>query len=118
MGPVDDSPLTIEAGNAVIDVDGELDIIFSGDSQSNQIWWWENPYPNYDPAKSWKRYTIKKTGAKKHHDLLAGDFDNDNKPELVFWNQGDNTLYISEIPANPKLSEDWLAKDACLYLFQ
>ena len=106
---IDDSPLTIEAGNAAIDIDhdGDLDIIFPGDSQSNEIWWWENPYPNYDPMKSWKRYTIKNSGGKKHHDLITGDFDNLGEPELVFWNQGSNTLYMAEVPENPKGTEEW-----------
>ena len=55
-----------------------------------------------DHEKNWKRYNIKKSGENKHHDLMTGDFDNDGYPELVFWNQGANTLFIAEIPANPK----------------
>jgi hypothetical protein len=106
---IDNSPLTIEAGNAAMDIDhdGDLDIILPGDSQSNEIWWWENPYPNYDPMKSWKRYTIKNSGGKKHHDLITGDFDNLGEPELVFWNQGSNTLYMAEVPENAKGTEEW-----------
>lgn len=106
---IDDSLVRIEAGNAVLDIDrdGDLDIIFPGESRSNEIWWWENPYPRYDRDKNWKRYTIKKSGKNKHHDLITGDFDNDGDPELVFWNQGANTLFIAEIPANPKKTGEW-----------
>jgi len=43
--------LTVEAGGAAYDIDGDgdLDIVFGGDYQSNELWWWENPYPNFDP---------------------------------------------------------------------
>jgi hypothetical protein len=48
---IDDQALHIEAGADTydIDTDGDLDIVFGGNSQSNQVWWWENPYPNYKP---------------------------------------------------------------------
>ncbi len=54
--------LTIEAGGAAYDIDGDgdLDIVFGGDSQNNELWWWENPYPNFDPNIPWKRHIIKK----------------------------------------------------------
>ena len=114
---IDSSPIRIEAGNAVLDIDndGDLDIIFGGESRSNEVWWWENPYPNYDPAKSWNRYNIKNSGENKHHDLMTGDFDNDGDPELVFWNQGANTLFIAEIPANPKKEKEWVRTPVYMY---
>ena len=46
---------------------------------------------------------------------MTGDFDNDGYPELVFWNQGANTLFIAEIPANPKKSEEWVRKPVYVY---
>jgi hypothetical protein len=105
---IDNDPLRIEAGNAAfdIDVDGDLDIIFPGESQSNQIWWWKNPYPAND-SKPWVRRTIKNSGKTKHHDLLVSDFDGDGQKELVFWNQGGNQLCIAEVPADPKTSKEW-----------
>jgi hypothetical protein len=105
---IDNDLLKIEAGNAFCDVDkdGDLDIIFPGESSSNQIWWWENPYPApYD--KPWTRRTIKNSGMTKHHDIMAGDFDKDGQIELVFWNQGGNLLGIADIPADPKNANEW-----------
>ena len=106
---LDDEPLRIEAGSAFYDIDndGDLDPVFGGESQSNNIWWWENPYPDYDKATPWKRHTIKKSGATKHHDQLIADFDGDGKGELVFWNQNANSLFLTDIPEHPKQLEEW-----------
>ena len=100
-------PLHVEAGGAYLDIDedGDLDIVFGGDYKKNQIWWWENPYPNYD--KPWKQYIIKNHGARQHHDQIFGDFDGDEKEELISWNQKDSSLYIFEIPEDPKSAEVW-----------
>ncbi len=101
--------LRIEAGSAAhdIDNDGDLDIVFGGDAQSNEVWWWENPYPDFDPTSPWNRYTIKKSGSNKHHDQLFGDFDGDGRIELVFWNQGADQLIMAEVPQYPKKSVEW-----------
>ena len=37
--------LTVEAGGAVYDIDGDgwPDLVFGGDYKSNCVWWWRNP---------------------------------------------------------------------------
>lgn len=106
---LDADPLKIEAGATFYDIDndGDPDPVFGGESNSNEVWWWENPYPDYDKNTPWKRHTIKKSGVGKHHDQLFGDFDGDHLPELVFWNQRDRMLYLAEIPENPHEADEW-----------
>lgn len=109
---IDNEPLNIEAGSAShdIDGDGDLDIVFAGDSDNNEVWWWENPFPKLDAEIPWKRYNIKKSGPNKHHDQMFIDLDDDGVLELVFWNQGGHTLTLAEIPENPKLNQEWPMK--------
>ena len=107
---VETAPLRIEAGGAHYDIDGDgdLDLVFAGDARSNEIWWWENPYPDYKTGVSWKRRLIKRSEGNKHHDQLFGDFDGDDKAELASWNQKADALLLFEIPDDPKNSaEEW-----------
>ena len=101
--------LTVEAGGAVYDIDGDgnPDLVFGGDWQSNQLWWWRNPYPKFDPAVPWARRTIKKGGATQHHDQVFGDFLGTGKPQLAFWNQGAKKIFLAEIPADALHVESW-----------
>jgi hypothetical protein len=104
--------LTVEAGGAAYDIDGDgdLDIVFGQDSQGNQMWWWENPYPNFDPDVAWKRRLIKNSGARQQHDQIFADFKGTGRPQLVYWNQGAKTLFIADVPGDPKSVEPWPAK--------
>jgi sugar phosphate isomerase/epimerase len=101
--------LRIEAGGAAYDIDGDgdTDIVFGNDAQGDKLWWWENPYPNFDPNVSWKRHIIKDGGANQHHDQIFGDFKGTGKPQLVFWNQKAKTLFLADIPADPRHTEPW-----------
>lgn len=107
--------LRIEAGGAHADIDGDgdLDVVFAGDNRSNEIWWWENPAPDFN--KDWTRWTIKKSGGNKHHDSVFADIDGDNKLELVTWNQGDRALLVAEIPSNPRQNTEWNFQKAYTY---
>ncbi len=99
---VDPGPLNIEAGGTLFDVDGDghLDIIAGGDSTTNEVWWWQNPHPDYD--RPWKRRIIKQSGKNQHHDMLVADVLGSGHPQLVFWNQGANTLFLARIPSRPR----------------
>ena len=106
---VDDRESHIEAGGTSFDIDGDgdLDILHGASWKANEVWWWENPYPNFSPDKAWNRHTIKSFGEKQHHDQIFGDFDGDGKAELIFWNQRAQKLLFAEIPEDPKSEEAW-----------
>ncbi len=101
--------LTVEAGGAQADIDrdGDPDVVFGGDWQSREVWWWENPAPDFDPGTSWKRRVIKSGGAAQHHDQVFADFLGTGSPQLAFWNQQAKTLYLAEIPADPRSGTPW-----------
>ena len=104
---IDDAPLRPEAGGAACDVDGDgdLDVILGQDSSGHAVWWWENPCPRFQ--EPWKRRFVKNSGAGKHHDQTAADYDGDGRQELVSWNQKAKKLLLFEIPDDPRSSGSW-----------
>jgi FG-GAP-like repeat len=110
---IDNDFLTVEAGGAAFDIDGDgyPDLVFGADWQGGDVWWWKNPGPPYDADKPWKRYSIKKGGAHQHHDQIFGDFKGTGKPQLVYWNQGAKKLLIADIPPKPTEVSEWPVTD-------
>jgi len=111
---IDNTRKNPEAGGDFCDIDrdGDLDIILGQDGSGNNIWWWENPYPDLVPAepgpsKPWTCRYIKNSGANKHHDQTVGDFDGDGQVEFVSWNQKAKKLLLFEIPSEAKSTEPW-----------
>src|SRR5687768_8084568 len=106
---IDDTQQRPEASGAAFDVDadGDLDLVLGGDSRSNEVWWYENPAPEFHPTTPWKRHFIKRSGAAQHHDQVFGDFRQIGRVQLAFWNQGAKTIFLAELPADPRAAGEW-----------
>jgi len=104
---IDNTKKRPEAGGDFCDIDGDgdLDIVLGQDASGNNMWWWENPNPDF--SKPWTCRNIKKSGSSKHHDQTVADFDGDGEVEFVSWNQRAKKLLLYEIPANPKSTDTW-----------
>jgi beta-lactam-binding protein with PASTA domain len=92
-----------------IDGDGDIDLLFGDAFARNKIYWWENPYPDYEANTPWVRRIVRDSGENMYHDNIWGDFDGDGTDELIAWNQDGLQLLLFEIPADPKTSGPWPA---------
>lgn len=101
--------LPLEAGGAAYDIDsdGDLDIVFGNDYQGHRLWWWENPFPDLNPNVFWKRHIIKDSGENQHHDQIFADLKGEGRAQLIFWNQKSKTIYLADIPEDPRRTEPW-----------
>ncbi|HTG44558.1 MAG TPA: hypothetical protein VK633_08500, partial [Verrucomicrobiae bacterium] len=91
-----------------IDGDGDIDLILGDAGLGTQLYWWENPYPNYDPNTRWVRRLVRGAGSPGfYHDNIWGDFDGDGVEEFMSWYQYGQQLLFFEVPANPKTSGQW-----------
>jgi hypothetical protein len=101
--------LTVEAGGAAhdIDADGDLDLVFGGDWQSSQVWWWENPAPEFAADVPWTRRLIKDGGERQHHDQVFADFTGSGRAQLAFWNQQAKAILLADIPSDPRVASPW-----------
>ena len=106
---IDDTQQHPEAGGCSYDVDkdGDLDLIIGGDYVSDELWWYENPAPDFKPGVPWKKHLIKRGGGKAHHDQAIADFTGSGRAQLMFWNQGARKLFMAEMPEHPREAESW-----------
>ncbi len=106
-----DRGLNIEAGGASADLDGDgdLDLIFGEDYSGTKLYWWENPWPNYQSRSLWTRREIESSGDHMYHDQIVGDFNGDGRDDLAFWVQHAEVLRLAELPRDPRRSGPWPA---------
>ncbi len=65
-------------------------------------------------GNGWSRYvidpnflTVGAGGARQQHDQIFADIEGTGKPPLIFWNQQAKTLFLAEIPPDPRHSGPW-----------
>jgi hypothetical protein len=94
----------LEAGGALLDVDGDgrLDIIAGQQLSGHELYWFQQPP---DARGPWRRRVIENR-LNKYHDQVVGDVDNDGQPEILFCAQRSGVLAYYDIPPDPT-TEPW-----------
>ena len=55
----------------------------------------------------WKHHLIKDGGARQQHDQIFAAIEGTGKPQLILWSQQAKTLFLAEIPPDPRHSGSW-----------
>lgn len=106
--PIELDFLPVARGGTAWDIDGDddLEIVF-GSETGREIWWWENPAPSFDPNRSWTRHLIKNSGSIINRGQIFADLMGNGRPRLAFWNQGSNSVFMAQIPDEPRQRKSW-----------
>jgi len=86
-------------GGLVMDVDGDTDLDIVAARFNGDLAWWENPGPA-QATQPWTRRAVDSAVSTFNHDLVAGDIDGDDEPEIVALYVGGG-IYWYDIPADP-----------------
>ncbi len=95
---IEKEAVAIESGGTAhdIDNDGDLDVVFGN---ADKAFWWENPYPYFNPSVPWKRYEIKNNVG---NSLIFGDFKQTGRAQMAFWSKHENAICFADIPQDPR----------------
>lgn len=90
-----------------IDRDGDLDLVFTTETEEAAVCWWENPFPTFDPNKSWKRRIIHAPNGEGGGTPLFGNFLQTGHHQLVWWNGTLNQMMMALMPGERRSTNQW-----------
>ena len=61
---------------------GDQDVIF-GSETGPEVWWWENPRPDFDANKSWTRRTNRTQGTSTNRGQIVADITGAGWPQSL-----------------------------------